>query len=259
MSMADSIVTKSEREMMKHAQVAMITGAASGIGQAVARQLATQGYILHLVDLNAEALQQLQLELTTQTQVYMYVGNVSDATFIADVVDTISSYGQGLDCALNNAGMTSAAASIDELQLDVWQQVLDVNLNSVFYCLKYQIQLMKQHGRGGSIVNTSSMLGLIATRHRAAYVATKHAVTGLSKAAALDGAEHQIRVNSIHPGYIETPLIAHLDAQVLAAKHPVGRLGRSEEVANLVGFLLSKQSQFVTGAQYVIDGGYSIQ
>lgn len=259
MSMVGYIVTKSENNMNEKIQVAMITGAASGIGQAVARQLATQGYILHLLDVNAEALQQLQLELSTQTQVYLYVGDVSDAIFIADVLAKIGDYGQGLACAFNNAGITSAAASIDALELDVWQQMMNVNLNSVFYCLKYQMQLMKQHGCGGSIVNTSSMLGLIATKHRAAYVATKHAVTGLTKAAALDGAEHQIRVNSIHPGYIETPLIAHLDLQSLAAKHPAGRLGTSEEVANLVCFLLSKQSQFVTGAQYVIDGGYSIQ
>lgn len=245
--------------MIQHTQVAMITGAASGIGKAVAEKLAGQGYILHLLDLNATALAQLEAELATQSKVKIYVGDVSDATFVADVVAQIGSSGQGLDCAFNNVGMTSPAASIDELELDVWQQVLDVNLNSIFYCLKYQIQLMKQQGRGGLIVNTSSMLGLIATAHRAAYVATKHAVTGLTKAAALDGAEYNIRVNSIHPGYIETPLIAHLDRQALAAKHPIQRLGSSEEVANLVYFLLSKEASFVTGSQYVIDGGYSIQ
>ena len=258
--MAVSTAIKTKREIMQpHSQVAMITGAASGIGKAVAYKLAAFGYVLHLVDLNEADLYALKTDLERTAEIYVYAGDVSDATFIQGVLTQIAKYGQGLDCALNNAGMTCAAASIDDLDIATWQRMMDVNLNSVFYCLKYQTQLMKQQGRGGSIVNTSSMLGLIATKHRAAYVASKHAVTGLSKAAALDGAEYNIRVNSIHPGYIETPLIAHLDAQALAAKHPIGRLGKSEEVAHLAYFLLSQQAKFITGAQYSIDGGYSIQ
>lgn len=244
---------------MTNPYVAMITGAASGIGQAVAKKLAKQNYTLHLLDLNQNALEALQQELSAYTHVYIYTGDVSHEHVIQDMVKAIEKQGQGLSCALNNAGMTSPASSIDQLSSEVWQQLINVNLNSVFYGLKYQIALMKQGGEGGSIVNTSSMLGLIATQHRAAYVTSKHAVTGLTKAAALDGAPDQIRVNSIHPGYIETPLIAHLDQNVLAARHPIGRLGTAEEVADLVCFLLSDQAKFITGAQYVIDGGYSIQ
>ncbi len=244
---------------MTNEYVAMITGAASGIGQAVAKKLAKQNYTLHLLDLNQNALEALQQQLSAYTQVHIYTGDVSHEHVIQDVVKAIEKQGQGLSCALNNAGMTSPASSIDQLSSEVWQQLINVNLNSVFYGLKYQIALMKQGGQGGSIVNTSSMLGLIATQHRAAYVTSKHAVTGLTKAAALDAAPDQIRVNSIHPGYIETPLIAHLDQNVLAARHPIGRLGTAKEVADLVCFLLSDQAKFITGAQYVIDGGYSIQ
>lgn len=244
---------------MSHALVAMITGAASGIGAAVAQKLAQQGYILHLVDLNQTALENLQRQLGSNTQVYLYTGDVSDERFIQAVVNDIAVQSKGLHCAVNNAGMTSEAMSIDQIASETWHRLINVNLNSIFYGLKYQIALMKKQGSGGAIVNTSSMLGLIATQNRAACVTSKHAVSGLTKAAALDAAPDQIRVNSIHPGYIETPLIAHLDQQGLAARHPIGRLGTPEEVAELVYFLLSDQAKFITGAQYVIDGGYSIQ
>lgn len=124
--------------------------------------------------------------------------------------------------------------------------------------MHYQIPLMLKND-GGAIVNMSSMLGLIATKNRAPYVTSKHAVTGMSKAVALDYADQNIRVNSVHPGYIETPLIVHIDHDALAKKHPVGRLGKAEEVAALVSFSFSDEAKFITGSQYVIDGGYSIQ
>lgn len=238
--------------------VAMITGAASGIGKEVALTLAKQGCRLCLIDLNHKQLNKLKEQIKSQTQVLVLTGDVTDSIFIQSVVNQIEVQFGRLDFALNNAGITSAAKGIADLELDEWHRVIDVNVNSIYYCMHYQIPLMLKSS-GGSIVNMSSMLGLIATKNRAAYVTSKHAVTGMTKATALDYADHQIRVNSVHPGYIETPLIAHIDQSILATKHPVGRLGKPEEVASLVNFLFSDEAKFITGSQYVIDGGYSIQ
>ncbi|MDV2467484.1 SDR family NAD(P)-dependent oxidoreductase [Acinetobacter chinensis] len=239
-------------------KVAMITGAASGIGRAVAEQLAAQQCQLCLVDQNADALEALAETLGKQVKVITSTGDLSQADFVENVVAQVEQQFGRLDYALNNAGVTSPAQPLHELTLETWNSVLGVNLNSVFYGLKAQIPLMLKSG-GGSVVNTSSMLGLVATQNRAAYVTSKHAVTGLSKAAALDYAQQNIRVNSVHPGYIETPLISHIDQQMLIQKHPIGRLGTPQEVAELICFLLSEQASFITGAQYVIDGGYTIQ
>lgn len=236
----------------------MITGAASGIGKAVAIKMAEQGCQLCLIDLNRELLTELERQLSPQTKIMSFCGDVTEPTFIQTVVEQISKQFGRLDFALNNAGITSAAKGIADIELAEWQRVMDVNINSLYYCMHYQIPLMIKSG-GGAIVNMSSMLGLIGTKNRAAYVTSKHAVTGMSKAVALDYADRNIRVNSVHPGYIETPLIAHIDHEALIAKHPVGRLGTAEEVAALVNFLFSDEAKFITGAQYVIDGGYAIQ
>jgi len=244
--------------MSKHNKVAMITGAASGIGREVARRLAQEGCDLCLIDLNEELLEQLKIELETSTQIAIYTGDVTNHSFIQHVVQDIQQNFGRLDFALNNAGVTTPANAVTDISIEEWHRVMNINVNSLYYCMHYQIPLMLKNS-GGSIVNMSSMLGLIATKNRAPYVTSKHAVTGMTKAVALDYAEQNIRVNSVHPGYIETPLIAHIDHQVLAGKHPVGRLGTASEVAALVGFLFSDESKFITGSQYVIDGGYSIQ
>ncbi len=145
------------------------------------------------------------------------------------------------------------------MELDEWHRAIDVNFNSIYYCMHYQILLMVKSA-GGSIVNILSMLGLIATKKRAAYVTSnKHTVTGVTKAAALYYADQQIQVNFVHPGYIEALLIAHINQIILAEKHTIGRLEKLEEVAALVKFLFSDESKFITGSQYVVEGGYSIQ
>lgn len=239
-------------------KVAMITGAASGIGREVAVHLAREGCQLCLVDLDVVQLAQLEQELSELTTLMTYIGDVTDHHFIQGVIDTIELKFGRLDLALNNAGVTTADNAVADVAIDEWHKVININVNSLYYCMHYQIPLMLKND-GGSIVNMSSMLGLIATKNRAPYVTSKHAVTGMSKAVALDYADQSIRVNSVHPGYIETPLIAHIDHKILAKKHPVGRLGKAEEVAALVCFLFSDEAKFITGSQYVIDGGYSIQ
>lgn len=211
-----------------------------------------------MISINSTFLDHITIQLKDKTQIIVMHGDVTNAEFIQLMVNTIENTFGRLDYVLNNAGMTSAAKGIANLELEEWHRVIDVNVHSIYYCLHYQIPLMLKSG-GGSIVNMSSMLGLIGTKNRAAYVTSKHAVTGMTKAAALDYAAQNIRVNSVHPGYIETPLIAHIDSEVLAAKHPVGRLGTADEVAALVKFLWSDEAKFITGSQYVIDGGYSIQ
>ncbi|MEO4185770.1 SDR family oxidoreductase [Acinetobacter pittii] len=238
--------------------VVMISGAASGIGKSTALAMAEQSNRLCLLDLNKQALEELKLQLQEKCEIITLCGDVTDATFIQSAVNEIEHKFGRLDYVLNNAGMTSVSKSITDLEFEEWHRVIDVNIHSVYYCLYYQIPLMLKSG-GGSIVNISSVLGLIGIKNRAAYVTSKHAVTGMTKAAALDYAEENIRVNSVHPGYIQTPLIAHIDSEMLVAKHPVKRLGTAEEVTALVKFLWSDEAKFITGSQYVIDGGYSIQ
>lgn len=239
-------------------KVAMITGAGSGIGQATSLLLASYGCNLCLIDLNEEKLIQTKAKITQNTDVLLKVGDVTDTVFLKQCVDAIDVAFKRLDLAFNNAGMASAILSIADLEVEMWNKQINVNLNSIFYCMHYQIPLMLKTG-GGAIVNTSSILGTVATKNRSAYIAAKHGVTGLSKAAALDYADQNIRVNSIHPGYIETPLIAHFDTTEIEQKHPMLRLGKANEIAELVSFLLSEDASFVTGANYAIDGGYVTQ
>ncbi|WP_353142174.1 SDR family NAD(P)-dependent oxidoreductase [Acinetobacter pragensis] len=239
-------------------KVAMITGAGSGIGQAASLLLASYGCNLCLVDLNEENLSQTKARIKQDVEILIKVGDVTDTVFLKQCVDVIDDKFKRLDFAFNNAGMASAALSIADLEIEMWNKQINVNLNSIFYCMHYQIPLMLKTG-GGAIVNTSSILGTVAARNRSAYIAAKHGVTGLSKAAALDYADQNIRVNSIHPGYIETPLIAHFDTAEIERKHPMQRLGKASEIAELVSFLLSGDASFVTGANYAIDGGYVTQ
>ncbi len=239
-------------------KVAMVTGAGSGIGQAVSLLLAQYNCALCLVDLSQENLDKTLAQLPNNQNVIIKIGDVSDPVFLEQCVNEIAKHFQRLDFAFNNAGMASPALSVSELPIDVWNRVIDVNLNSVFYSMHFQLPLMLKSG-GGSIVNTSSILGTVATKNRSAYTAAKHAVSGLSKAAALDYADQNIRINSIHPGYIDTPLIANFDLEIMRAKHPVARLGTATEIANLVVFLLSNDATFITGANYAIDGGYTAQ
>lgn len=242
-------------------KVAIITGSGSGIGKAAAILFAREGAKVVVSDIS---------EKNGQAAVEEIKKNGGDAFFVmadsskaedneALVQKTIEKYGK-LDIAVNNAGIGGPLGATGEYPIDGWKKVIDINLSGVFYGLRYQIPAMLPHG--GSIVNIASILGQAGTRFSPAYVAAKHGVVGLTKAAALEYADKKIRINSVGPGYVNTPLLNSLDSNALNALvglHPIGRLGESDEIAELILWLASPKSSFVTGAYYAADGGYLAQ
>ena len=168
----------------------------------------------------------------------------------------------GLHLAVNNAGIGGPAALTGEYPLDGWKTVIDVNLNGVFYGLRYEIPAILKSG-GGAIVNMSSILGSVGFATAVAYTAAKHALVGMTKVAAMEYAPKGLRVNAVGPGFIDTPLLSkNLDANTLkyiAGLHPIQRLGRAEEVSALTCFLLSDRASFITGSYHLVDGGFVAQ
>ncbi|MBL7962199.1 MAG: SDR family oxidoreductase [Flavobacteriales bacterium] len=241
-------------------KVALITGAGSGIGEAVALLFARHGARLVLTDVDMAGLDRVAgLAKAGGAQVITVRNDVSVATECEAAVEAaLKAYGR-LDIAVNNAGIGGPAALTGDYPLDGWHQVINVNLNGVFYGMRYQIPAMLKSG-AGSIVNISSILGQVGFATASAYVAAKHGVVGLSKNAAMEYAAQGIRVNSVGPAFIRTPLLTkHLTEEQLtgiAAMHPIGRLGRPEEVAELVLWLAGDKASFVTGSYYAVDGGY---
>lgn len=243
-------------------KVAIITGAGSGIGRSTAMLFASEGAKVIISDVNEAHGNSVVDEITKNggTATFIKADSSKPEDNEALVKQTLDKYG-ALDIAVNNAGIGGPLAATGEYPLDGWKKVIDINLSGVFYGLRYQIPAMLKNG--GSIINVASILGQAATKFSPAYVAAKHGVVGLTKAAALEYADKKIRVNSIGPGYIKTPLVMNsLDASTLnglVGLHPIGRLGESEEVAELLLWLASSKASFVTGAYYPIDGGYLAQ
>lgn len=244
-------------------KVAIITGSGSGIGRATAILYAREGAKVVVSDINEEHGIAVVSEINKAGgQAFFIKADTSKAEDNQNLVEqTLVKYG-ALHIAVNNAGIGGPLSTVADYPIDGWQKVIDTNLSGVFYGLKYQIPAMLKSG-GGSIVNIASILGAAGTKFSPAYVAAKHGVVGLTKAAALEYADQKIRVNSVGPGYIKTPMVTNaLDEatlNVLKEMHPIGRLGESEEIAELILWLGSYKSSFVTGSYYPIDGGYLAQ
>ncbi|MGA0540914.1 SDR family NAD(P)-dependent oxidoreductase [Neotabrizicola sp. VNH66] len=240
-------------------KVALVTGAGSGIGEAIALDLAAAGATVVAADLKAEAAETVVARITAAGgKAVPASGDVSDPGTVAKLVETAMTQG-GLHLLVNNAGIGGPSAPTGDYPIDGWHQVIGVNLNAVFFGLRFGIPAMLKSG-GGAIVNMASILGSVGFAGAPAYVAAKHAVIGLTKNAAQEYATQGIRVNAVGPAFIDTPLLSGFDEatrQWLIAKHPAGRLGRAEEVSALTLFLLSDQASFITGSYHLVDGGYT--
>jgi NAD(P)-dependent dehydrogenase (short-subunit alcohol dehydrogenase family) len=243
----------------------MITGAASGIGEATAKEAAAEGARLMLCDVDAEKGGAVAAAIGDAAK-YMDCDVTDEAAVEAAVAATASELGS-IDCAFNCAGILGVVGNIGELPLDGWKKLIDVDLNGVFLCTKHQVNAMAENG-GGSILNMASAAGLIGWPGASGYVAAKHGVVGLSKAAALEYAPQGIRVNAICPSYTITPMVEKdlfedtlgNDEELIAAaraNHPIGRFAQPPEIAAAAVWLLSDKASFVTGTAMPVDGGYT--
>lgn len=247
--------------MLLKDKVAYVSGGGSGIGKAIAEGYAKEGAKVVLSDINKEHGEAVAKAI---------IDNGGDALFIAAdsssaedneriVKEIVAKFGR-LDVACNNAGIGGQAALTGDYDINSWDKVIALNLSGVFYACKYQLAQMEKNG-GGSIVNIASIHGTVAAPMSSAYTASKHGVVGLTKNIGAEYGQKNIRCNAVGPGYIATPLLdANLDDDTkafIASKSSMNRLGKSEEIADLVVFLSSEKSSFTTGGYFIADGGYT--
>ena len=248
-------------------KIALVTGAGSGIGRASSLVLAREGARVVVSDINAEGAETTlsAIKEIGGEGVFVYADVSKPEDVQALVASVIHTYGR-LDCAYNNAGIEGyMEGRLHEYPEDIWDRLIDINLKGVWLCLKYEIPRMLEQG-GGAIVNTASAAGLVGSRRLAAYVASKHGVVGLTKAAALEYARDGIRVNAVCPGIIDTPMMDRLIAgrqddyeATIPTRQPIGRLGTAEEIAESVAWLCSDAASLITGIALSVDGGFTAQ
>jgi NAD(P)-dependent dehydrogenase (short-subunit alcohol dehydrogenase family) len=246
-------------------QVALVTGAASGMGLATARALAHAGAAVTLADVSDDALRQAVDEIRTAGgNVIGVVCDVADEAQVAAMVErTVAEFGR-LDAAFNNAGIQVPSSEVADQPAEDYDRVNAINLRGVWACMKYELQQMRTQG-SGAVVNCSSIGGLVGRAGLAAYHGTKHGVIGLTRSAALEYAARGIRINAVCPGTIDTPMVSSmLDKGMLAMDDllrdlPMKRLGKAEEIADAVLWLCSPGSTFVTGQSLAVDGGFTVQ
>ncbi|MFD1067662.1 SDR family NAD(P)-dependent oxidoreductase [Oceanobacillus locisalsi] len=245
-------------------KVILITGAAGEIGKKTAQLFHKKGAKLALVDIDKKALEDATHELGLNNSLLIQADVTNEKEVKNYVEQTIEVFGN-IDVFFNNAGISGKLAEITEVKTEDLEKTIDINMKGVFYGLKYVLQIMKRQN-DGVVINTSSVAGLNGSLFLSPYSATKHAVIGLTKTAALEVAKYNIRVNAICPSPVDTELMSELDKEKnpenpkkaresYSKKIPLGRYATSEEIANLVAFLSSNQSSFITGGSYLIDGG----
>jgi NAD(P)-dependent dehydrogenase (short-subunit alcohol dehydrogenase family) len=242
-------------------KVAFVTGAASGIGRATAIAFASEGARVAIVDRTEDALRQSADAIKDAGDEVLVIGcDVSMPEQVeAAVARTVETFGR-LDIAFNNAGVENKATPLHEIELDDWDRILDINPRGTFVCMKHELAQMLKQG-GGVVVNTSSRAGIRGVAGGSAYAASKHAIIGITKSAALDYAKSNIRVNAVLHGNIETPMMDRFtggDIQQAIDLEPIGRLGKPEEIAEAVLWMSSDLGAFATGASILVDGGWSL-
>ncbi|MCD2529699.1 SDR family NAD(P)-dependent oxidoreductase [Providencia huaxiensis] len=243
--------------------VALVTGASTGVGFTIAQKLYSLGAITVITGRNEVALQQAAKEIDpTGQRVYAIKMDVANAQDFKTTVEKIEQQYGVLHYLVNNAGITGPhGVNIEDYPLEAWHEVIETDITGTFHGMKYSIPAILRSG-GGAIVNLSACNGVTGIAGIAPYTAAKHAVLGLTRSAALENAQKGIRINAVGPGYVETPNISVLPQETqqwMASTHPMGRMATRQEIANVVAFLLSEESSFITGAFIPIDGGYTAQ
>jgi len=245
-------------------KIAIVTGGNSGIGLATVQALVAVGTKVVIADISDASKTVEGIKKAGGDAIFVHADVSKSSDIQALIKKTVETYGQ-LDFAVNNAGIGGPAMTTGDYTEQDWNSVIGINLTGVWQCMKYELEQMVKQGHG-SIVNMASVLGWVGFATAPAYVAAKHGVIGLTKTAAIEYAAQNIRINAVCPGFIQTPLLESggmtegSDAyNEIASLHPMKRLGKPEEIAALVLWLCSEGASFVTGAAYLVDGGYAAQ